>query len=381
MHDGKHSPMWSEDRLDRALDTLRAGAGAGTGAAPAARARLMLAIGDRPDDRGGPWQPPPGALSVLDPRRPPADPVRRLGGRRARWLGAAAAVGVLATAALAVQSVRPDGPSAEAAELLHRSADLVSAASDPPIAPGQFRYVVTHAWYRQTFVLDRDRDGQASDDRPFSFLAEGTVETWIPADPDAVWTERRSATGNVRWQQGGPGVLAELSPADAALVRESLGRSSTTVRGPGGGYAAGAEPSWGAPTAKFLAGLPRDPRQLLDRLRHDAPKNSRGDVELLVNAADLLRSGLAPADLRAALYNAVSLLPGLVVTDDAANLDGRRGVSLGMTDPAGEKEEIVLDPKDGAFIGERETDADGTVSAFTSVGSGVAAKAGVAPGG
>jgi len=82
-------------------------------------------------------------------------------------------------------------------------------------------------------------------------------------------------------------------------------------------------------------------------------------------------------------------MPGLDVTDNAANLDGQQGVALWAVDGT-LREEIVIDPSSGRYIGERMTTLAagtdswqgvpaGTVMYFTSVRTGVAAKIGVAP--
>ncbi|MFC0109133.1 hypothetical protein [Kibdelosporangium aridum] len=74
-------------------------------------------------------------------------------------------------------------------------------------------------------------------------------------------------------------------------------------------------------------------------------------------AADALRSGLLPAEVRSALYQALTRLRGLELTDSAANLDGHKGIALGIDD--GERRrEIIVDPGTGAFIGERQILSD-----------------------
>ncbi|GLY95819.1 hypothetical protein [Actinoplanes sp. NBRC 103695] len=45
-------------------------------------------------------------------------------------------------------------------------------------------------------------------------------------------------------------------------------------------------------------------------------------------------------------------MPGLDVTSDVVNLDGRRGVGLGMT-RGGTRLELVIDPAGGRLIGQR----------------------------
>jgi hypothetical protein len=89
------------------------------------------------------------------------------------------------------------------------------------------------------------------------------------------------------------------------------------------------------------------------------------------------------------VYKALMLMPGLDVTDNAANLDGQRGVALGVSNGT-LRQKIVIDPASGRYVGERlvnlvvGTDAwagvpAGTVVDFTAVTPGVAEKIGVEP--
>ncbi|HEX8518621.1 MAG TPA: hypothetical protein VF667_03420, partial [Pseudonocardia sp.] len=96
-------------------------------------------------------------------------------------------------------------------------------------------------------------------------------------------------------------------------------------------------------------------------------------------ATDFLKTGAAPPDLRAALYRALAKVPGLAVTDGAAEVDGRRGTALGITDPDGNRLEMIVDPRTGAFLGTRTTDADGTVQNVTTVTTAGADQIGVVP--
>jgi hypothetical protein len=73
-----------------------------------------------------------------------------------------------------------------------------------------------------------------------------------------------------------------------------------------------------------------------------------------VYALDALRTGLVPASTRAALYDALLLVPGMVLEDNAENADGQPGIALVMADGV-YRIEIVIDPATGRFIGERET--------------------------
>jgi len=86
-------------------------------------------------------------------------------------------------------------------------------------------------------------------------------------------------------------------------------------------------------------------------------------------ALDTLRNGVTPADLRAALYRVMSTLPGIVVTQDVINLDGRAGTALGIQGP-GIRQDVIIDPTTGQFIGSRSVQtaqAEG-IPAGTTVG-------------
>jgi hypothetical protein len=225
-------------------------------------------------------------------------------------------------------------------------------------------------------------------DRPFSYLAENLLETWVPADQTQGWLLHRKVTGARKWVQG-----TEAEARAAGIPVDEAGWPQGEWRARCGDFYAadeGKQPctepgGWQRPNPRWLAGLPRDPQQLYDRLRADAPRNSRGDAEVLVYAADALRSGLVPADLRAALYRALAKLPGLEITDQQANLDGRVGIAYAMRD-GNTRQEIIIDPATGEFIGERELttrDLDGmpasTVMSYTSVTSAVVDSIGAKP--
>ncbi len=116
------------------------------------------------------------------------------------------------------------------------------------------------------------------------------------------------------------------------------------------------------------------------QLKQDAPHNfrsdhlagvfGRGDNELVVYARDALRSGLLPAAVRASLYRALGYIDNLEVSDRAVNLDGKTGVAL-STDDGKVREEIIIDPTTGDYIGGRTIGTTGPdrnrVSAFSSV--------------
>ena len=124
-------------------------------------------------------------------------------------------------------------------------------------------------------------------------------------------------------------------------------RGSTTcpgVRWPG---------NWHAPTPAFLDRLPRDPRALLRCLRADGPEG-RTASQPFTRAVGALRSGLVPADLRAALYAALTALPAVDVDEHATDCDGNPRVAL-VHDDGPTRTELIIDPVNGGFAGERDT--------------------------
>lgn len=88
-----------------------------------------------------------------------------------------------------------------------------------------------------------------------------------------------------------------------------------------------------------------------------------------------LRTGIIPADLRAAFYGAAGLIPGVQVMDRQATIDGRTGIAIGMVPlDGGSRQDLIIDPTSGLVIGEQivmlkdfpGTPA-GTVESWTSV--------------
>lgn len=121
--------------------------------------------------------------------------------------------------------------------------------------------------------------------------------------------------------------------------------------------------TWQAPNAAFLASLPRDVPSLTERLRTDTAGHGQSpDGEVVVYIADVLRSGLVPADLRAALYAVLQTVPGIDVGRPQAVAGGRTGVviayheTLGATAPF--TQELLIDPRTGDLLATREVHRD-----------------------
>jgi hypothetical protein len=351
MKDDNVHGMWSEDDLDRALSALHPAEDLDHRAFQRLRAELVAAAG--------------GPASSPAPRR-----------RRGKWLAAVGTVAAAVASLLVVQTVQLDDtiPSA-AAEQLNRAAARITAV-DEPLGPGQYRYIATRAWW-----MTNDAKGH--------FLAENLLETWVPADRTQEWLWRRDVTGARKYLDG---TVTEARPGtrDSTWPEgEWRARCGDWFGSDNGTEACARAGDWSMPTPGFLASLPRDPDELYDRLRRDtAGRGSDPDLEMVVYVADALRSGLVPADLRAALYRALAKVPELEITEELANVDGRKGTAYGVS-AKGTRHDVIVDPATGQFIGEREITEEamdtgipeGTVLSYTSVTTAVVSEIGVRPAG
>ncbi|ALG05928.1 CU044_5270 family protein [Kibdelosporangium phytohabitans] len=353
--------VWSDDELDRALATLNAEVPPGDVALAKARAELMGASGA------------PQAV-----RQPKA---------RRHWGRWAAAVAVIAASFTALQVVpfgdEPSLPTAAAGELLTRAADKIGA-SDPVVGPGQYLYIEEHDWGGMGALHPSDPA------KGWFYLDERFNEKWVPADRTQEWLWRKRETGNRKWIVGGPNQVPPMPGSPMPDRRARCGdfiirQSEKPCEGPG---------SWYRPTPEFLASLPTDPRQLHDLIRKEVSSRSHPPemaaeftmTGMLQQVLDLAKPGVAPADIRANLYRALALTPGLVISDrDAVNLDGRKGVALGL-EAEGVRWEMIVDPETGQYIGSRQTQLEansqrvpvGTVTS-TAVRIGVVANMGDKP--
>ncbi|MFJ6673302.1 CU044_5270 family protein [Actinosynnema sp. NPDC091369] len=288
-------------------------------------------------------------LALAAAGRPAGRPARR-------WWGVAAGVAALAAGGVLAQ-VALGGPTpatAEAAQALTRAADAITT-TDPVLGPGQYRYAIS----RGRSAVQAQQGGQ-----DFRWLGEEVLEVWLPAVEGEEYLVRPRDTGRRDWLVGteeqARNAGVDLRPASQDEVRGRCDRQCQEDPG-----------AWQQPNARFMAGLPRAPEALLERLLADGRGRGSSDhQEALVLASDLLRSGKVPAELRAALFRALALLPGLEVVDQSANLDGRRGVALAVTD-GDDRQEVIVDPATGEFIGDRRvlTESDGSLPAGTVVES------------
>ncbi|SDM58668.1 CU044_5270 family protein [Allokutzneria albata] len=355
---GAVSTMWTDAELDEALAALNAEVDA-----PSEDVRTTL---------------------LLACREAPPKPRRRFA-----WVAASAAVAVL-TAGVLVMPGAP-GATAEAAENLGAAAARALGNPDARPGPGQFSYTATREWALAS--------ASTTTGKPLSVLQESLVQLWVPSVRAEHWLVRSGQTGARKWLVGNEDLAR--AEGDGGLLDPRANRERVQ-RGPCGDFPdsngeLGGTPDdgkpcgeryghWEAPAPRFLADLPRDPDALYERLHKDA--HGRGP-DVLRLASGVLRTAETSAELRAAVYRALVKLPGLDVTDNAANLDGRRGTALGLTE-GDLRDEVIVDTGSGRYIGRRSVLVQpgtgfwaglpaGTVVEFTAVTVGVTDRAGVVP--
>ncbi|MFI5605564.1 CU044_5270 family protein [Amycolatopsis sp. NPDC051903] len=274
-----------------------------------------------------------------------------------RWFAAAAVVAVLAGGVSAVPLLADDvTPAASAAA----ARDLEqTAANAPAVAPGPGEFL---------YVSSRDSSIGSSTTRtgkPLTAVFDTETEVWLPADRQGDWLIRTTPGVPTRWLVGSADLAR--TEGDGGLLDPKALRPREE-RAPCGDFPTsngefGDEPSahlvgdcstdsgdWSHVTPRFIAELPTDPRQLYDRMVAGAGGHPGGVLGL---AANVLRSGQAGRELRTALYRALVLVPGLDITSDVADLDGRRGIGLGLAQGT-LRQELVVDPATGQFLGVRD---------------------------
>lgn len=232
------------------------------------------------------------------------------------------------------------GATAQAAEFLNTAAITTIESSDPAVGPGQYLRISTN---RASGTTDGMREAPM-------YLHMTTDVLYIPEDRSDTWVwERHNLPATVFFGDAGQ-AAAKLSNTDPDFNSDP--DLNGVLRADAGGFYAGP-----ARTERAFDKLSRDPETLRDHFYDEYIGGSSSiDEDVWVTITDLLRTGEVPADLRAALYRTLALIPGVTIIADEATLDGRTGVALGRTEPARgsiDREEFIIDPITGLLIGER----------------------------
>ncbi|VXB55200.1 hypothetical protein [Aeromicrobium sp. 9AM] len=274
---------------------------------------------------------------------PLPEPVRKERTHVRRTLIVAGAVA--ATVALGLTRVDLGGHeigASPAAAVLEHAADVTIKTSDPVVRPGQFLRITTvrEGWtfmrylYPEGKVPAKDPVPVGDDGRPQFYKVRSIDRTFIPYDHDRgtwVFTQdstivRHMSTDHTPYDDG-PGHEAWTSKGGASTNNQEYSKYLD---------------------ADWYATLPRDPDALLKELlkdaHHYAPVENYAALEEA--AAPVLTSGVAPADIRAALFRALAKEPKVRIADDAPVIDGRRtfALHLGYT-------ELLFDRATGQYVG------------------------------
>ncbi|GAB2467082.1 hypothetical protein HD599_000356 [Conyzicola lurida] len=265
-----------------------------------------------------------------------AAPARRRYAVRAGF-GALAVGALAAVVAVVTVVVSPGDPadSPNAPGMLRAAAD---ATADPEPADGQFLRIATSASHLAITSVDGSVDTAIgyvdSQVRDVYLAADGTVE------PVATTT---SVEPTVFFGAGAQQFAAESwnGDDDVVVVPASLGADLTRP-------------------VEDQSAIPRDPDALLVYLIEYRYQAGSSDENVFAHVVGLLRTGNVASDLRAALYRALALMPSIVITEEEATLDGREGTAIGLRGADGDtRQEIVIDPSTGEYIGVRRVTIDG----------------------
>lgn len=265
------------------------------------------------------------------------------GKTRSRLVLIAAAAAFLAGVMVTADVVLPDRGrvSAEAAEVLNAAAEASIKTSDPVLLPGQYLKIETK---------EQGRSGTVVDGTQFEWEVTTGGQLYIPADPTGEWVWNREDRVP---SESAPEVVKEAHRLQPTVDPKSYTELVGVIRAPGGDFYNSGYTILGAPLAD-TSSLPRDPQELLD-LAYERTKDRKDpDIKAFEAIVEALRTGAVPAELRAALYRAAALIPGVEVLDGETTVDGRNGTAIGMPGPGGiSRNDLIIDPVSGLVIGER----------------------------
>jgi RNA polymerase sigma-70 factor (ECF subfamily) len=284
-------------------------------------------------------------------RRPAADKrLARVGKlqRRRRFVLA----GGLATAAVAVAGVLglspAAAPSSALASEMNQLAQVAASQAWAGIpGPGQYLYTDSEGLTESdTYAGGRTCVVDLIDHR----------RIWIATDGSGALAETLS--GARFTPVSGEMTLAEdqSNCSDLQITDPASQDSSSTNTFAAGGLS--------FPTENWKA-LSTDPATLLKQIHQlDGGPNDPG--ELFVNVGDFLRESDAPPAIRAALYKAAALIPGVQLIGQQTDQFGRTGLGLDFPYPNGKVHSVlIIDQSTAALMAEEYYAPDGTLSSWT----------------
>jgi len=268
---------------------------------------------------------------------------RRKSRRRLRYAVVAAAVVGLLTAGVVSLGGHRVAIDSAAAATLRKAATATLAEHDLTVGPGQYLKVtlVQRSWSAAYGDIDgKSRLLLGRDGKPLVTEGLWTRTLWIPHDTRARWFVREHDHQ----------LTSVSSDPEFHRPKDEPTRTWSTR-------------SWGIPgnrnyvktyDPRWYATLSRDPQTLIRQLDHGFTGEGHGlAYRFSENYSEILRSGLAPASVRAALFRGLAETPGMEVLGDVTTLNGRHGIAIGAE---GAHFAMVFDKTTGLYIGDRATD-------------------------
>jgi hypothetical protein len=258
------------------------------------------------------------------PRHSQSPTTRRLLRRRPAQLALAVALaGVLLVVGLTNLGSTP-GPTPAAAAALQRLARI--AASGPSLLPGPGQYLYVRSV--------NDYPAIDGDNGCVSYSVDHR-QVWIAAD----------GSGLLRESGGTP---TFTSPADQALCQKADPTLSSASGTSNLWFAAGCFTL--GPTNNMQS-LSTDPSTLLAQMR-SIDGGPHTPAEDFVHVGDFLRETDASPALRAALYRAAALIPGVQLLGTVNDHFGRQGLGVALT-AHNVRNELIFNSQTAALMGEQ----------------------------
>jgi hypothetical protein len=293
----------------------------------AARLELMRAIGSEPRRRAAAPPRPRERLSKLQRRRRFA----LAGGLATIGVGVAGVLG-LTTAATPV--------SALAAQMSQMAKVAASQTWTGIPGPGQYLYT------RSQGLTESDTMGNGKE------CAVSQVEhrqIWIA-------TDGAGAISDTRDQSKFTSAADQATCASAFNITDpSSQNSSWSNRFPAGGLS--------LPTNDWKS-LSTEPKILLTQV-HERDGGPDTPAEWFENISDFMRESDVPAGIRAALYQATALIPGVKLLGQQTDPTGQTGLGVAYYLDGEPLHELIFDPQTGRMLAEEYFDKTGKMTDWT----------------
>jgi hypothetical protein len=250
--------------------------------------------------------------------------------RRPLLLAAAAVViaGVLLALGL-TDAGTGSGPSPAIAAVMNRLARI--AASGPSLAPKTGQYLSVRS------VSDYPAIIGTTGRTPCVTYAIDHRHVWIAADGSGLL---RDTTGSTTYP----------TPSDRALCASIIHRPSTSGETSNLWFA---DECFELGPTNDMQALSTNPRTLLQQMRR-IDGGPRTPAEDLVHVDDFLRETDASPRLRAALYRAAAIIPGVQLLGSVRDHFGRQGLGVALTAHRA-RTELIFNPHTAALMGEQST--------------------------